>query len=56
MREIRGGSLFGLERSLCDEVGGSDKTMGKVTNAVEFDPGGTHSQHSPKQSGRALVN
>lgn len=56
VREIRDGSSFGSEQSVCDEVGEFDKTMGKVTNAVEFDPGGTHNQHSPKQSGRALVN
>lgn len=31
----------------------SNKTMGETTNGGhEFDPGGTHNQYSPKQSGR----
>lgn len=36
MREIRGGSVFDSEQSMCDQVREFDKTMGKVTNAIDL--------------------
>ena len=49
----------GSEQLTSSEVKDSHKTMGEVSNGGrghEFEPEGTHNQHSPKWSGSALFN
>lgn len=48
--------VFGSEQFRSGKVGKSVKTMGEAANGCEFDPGGTHSQCSSKQLGKALFN
>lgn len=47
----------GSEQLTSSEVKDSHKTVGEVTNGGhEFEPEGTHNQHSPKWSGSALFD